>query len=75
MAARRRDQAIARVRIDVPLAAAASRLAAQALTDLNVRIGRETGGAVDAATKNEKLKAWLTSQGVGKLPRKLRRGS
>jgi hypothetical protein len=28
---------------------------------------------VDAATKNEKLKAWLTSQGV-KLPRKLRKG-
>ena len=28
---------------------------------------------MDAATKNEKLKAWLTSQGV-KLPRKLRKG-
>ncbi len=61
------------VRIDAPLAAAASRLAAQALADLNARIRRETGGAVDAATKNEKLKAWLTSQGV-KLPRKLRKG-
>ena len=35
---------------------------------------RETDGAVDTATKNEKLKAWLTSQGV-KLPRtKLRKG-
>ena len=34
-------------------------LAAQALADLNVRIRRETDGAVDAATKTKKLKAWL----------------
>ena len=61
------------VRIDAPLPAAASRLAARALADLNARIERETDGAVDTATKNEKLKAWLTSQGV-KLPRKLRKG-
>ena len=61
------------VRIDAPLAAAASRLAAQALADLNERMRQETDGAVDTATKNEKLKAWLASQGV-KLPRKQRKG-
>ena len=61
------------VLIDAPLAAAASRLAAQALADLNERMRQETDGAVDTATKNEKLKAWLASQGV-KLPRKQRKG-
>jgi DNA polymerase len=61
------------VYIDEPLAEPASRLAARALTDLNVRIAHETGGAVKAATQNEKLKVWLTSQGVD-LPHKLRKG-
>jgi DNA polymerase len=59
--------------IDALLAVPASRLAAQALADLNERMRYETDGAVDAATKNEKLKAWLASQGV-KLPHKLRKG-
>src|SRR5262249_20807643 len=59
--------------IDAPLAVAGSRLAAQALVDLNERMRYETGGAVDAATKSKKLKAWLASQGV-KLPYKLRKG-
>src|SRR5262249_1663539 len=59
--------------IDAPLAAAAFRLATQAHSDLNERMRHETDGAVDAATKNEKLKAWLASQGV-KLPHKLRKG-
>jgi DNA polymerase len=58
------------VYVDEPLAAPASRLAARALAALNVRLAQETDGAVDAATKTEKLKAWLTSQGV-KLPHKL----
>ena len=61
------------VLIDAPLAAAASRLAAQALADLNERMRQETDGAVDTATKNEKLKVWPASQGV-KLPRKQRKG-
>ena len=56
------------VLIDAPLAAAASRLAAQALADLNERMRQETDGAVDTATKNEKLKVWVASQGV-ELPR------
>ena len=61
------------VLIDAPLAAAASRLAAQALADLNERMRQETDGAVDTATKNEKLKVWVASQGV-ELPRKQRKG-
>ena len=61
------------VLIDAPLAAAASRLAAQALADLNERMRQETDGAVDTATKNEKLKVWAASQGV-ELPRKQRKG-
>jgi DNA polymerase len=61
------------VLIDAPLAAAASRLADQAHAELDARIAQETGGAVDAATKIEKLKAWLASQGV-KLRRKLSKG-
>jgi hypothetical protein len=61
------------VYIDAPLASAASRLATQALAELNERMRYETDGAVTAATKNEKLKAWLTSQGV-KLPHKLSKG-
>ena len=64
---------IAECCIDAPLAAAASRLAAQALADLNERMRQETDGAVDKASKKEKLKAWLASQGV-KLPRKQRKG-
>ena len=39
------------VRIDAPLATAASALAAQALADLNERMRQETDGAVDKATK------------------------
>jgi DNA polymerase len=61
------------VYIDVSLAAPAFRLEAQALTELNMRMRHETDGAVDAATKTEKLKAWLESQGV-KLPHKQRLG-
>jgi DNA polymerase family A len=61
------------VRPDAPLATAASRLAGLALADLNERMRHETDGAVDTATKTEKLKAWLVSQGV-KLPHKLSKG-
>src|SRR5215472_4874740 len=61
------------VLIDAPPAAAASRLAAQALADLNERMRQETDGAVDTATKNEKLKVWVASQGV-ELPCKQRKG-
>ena len=57
------------VRIDAPLATAASSLAAQALTELNERIRYETDGLVDKASKREKLKAWLVAQGVT-LPRR-----
>ena len=39
------------VRIDAPLATAASRLATQALADLNERMRHETDGAVDKASK------------------------
>jgi DNA polymerase len=55
--------------IDAPLATAASALAAQALAELDERIRRETDGAVDKASKREKLKAWLALQGVT-LPRR-----
>jgi DNA polymerase len=59
------------VYIDTPLATAAVVLAAQAHAELDERMRRETDGAnrVDKASKNEKLKAWLKSQGV-KLPRR-----
>jgi DNA polymerase bacteriophage-type len=59
--------------IDAPLATAASTLAAQAHCELNERMRHETNGAVDTATKNEKLKEWLKLQGV-ELPRKQRKG-
>jgi DNA polymerase len=55
--------------IDAPLATAAVALAAQAHAELDARMRHETEGAVDKATKNEKLKTWLKSQGV-KLPRR-----
>jgi DNA polymerase len=55
--------------IDAPLATAASALAAQALIELDVRIREETDGAVDKASKREKLKTWLALQGVN-LPRR-----
>jgi DNA polymerase len=55
--------------IDVPLATAASALATQALAELDDRIRRETDGAVDKASKREKLKTWLVTQGVT-LPRR-----
>jgi DNA polymerase len=58
---------------DAPLATAAVALTTQAHADLDERMRHETDGAVDAATKNEKLKAWLASQGV-KLPHKVRKG-
>jgi DNA polymerase bacteriophage-type len=58
--------------IDAPLAMAASALAAQALAELDERIRRETDGAVDKASKREKLKAWLALQGVT-LPRRLKK--
>jgi hypothetical protein len=57
------------VRIDVPLAAAASRFAGQALAELDAQICLATGGAVTAAAQAMKLKAWLTGQGVA-LPRR-----
>jgi DNA polymerase len=59
--------------IDERLARAASPLSVQAHTDLDERMRLATGGAVDRASKNEKLKAWLTAQGV-KLPQKQRKG-
>jgi DNA polymerase len=55
--------------IDALLATAASALAAQALVELDARIKQETNGAVDKASKREKLKAWLVTQGVT-LPRR-----
>ena len=55
--------------IDAPLAAAASRLAARALANLDAGIKQKTKGVVTAASQVAKLKAWLVSQGV-KLPRK-----
>src|SRR5262249_20395613 len=55
--------------IDAPLAMAAVTLAAQAHAELDERMRVETDGAVDKASKNEKLKTWLKSQGV-KLPRR-----
>jgi DNA polymerase bacteriophage-type len=58
--------------IDAPLATAAVALAAQAHAELDECMRRETDGAVDKAAKNEKLKAWLKSQGV-KLPRRLKK--
>src|SRR5262249_24012076 len=60
------DQEIndAGVRIDVPLATAASRLAGQALTELDAQICLVTGGAVATAAQTVKLKVWLTGQGV-----------
>jgi DNA polymerase len=61
------------VYIDETLAEPASRFAARALADLNVRIARETDGAVDAATKDKKLKEWLPTQGV-EVPQKLSKG-
>ena len=57
------------VHIDAPLATAASRLATQALADLNERMRHETDGAVDKASKTNQLKTWLSLQGV-KLPRR-----
>src|SRR5215471_6641739 len=57
------------VYIDAPLAMAGSALAAQALADLDERVRHETDGAVDKASKQKKLKAWLLLQGV-KLPRR-----
>jgi DNA polymerase len=61
------------VYIDAPLAEPAFRLATRAHAELNECMRHETDGAVGAATKNEKLKAWLQSQGV-KLPHKLHKG-
>jgi DNA polymerase bacteriophage-type len=58
--------------IDTPLATATSHLAAQTHAELDERMRCETAGAVDKATKNERLKAWLKSQGV-KLPRRLKK--
>jgi DNA polymerase len=58
--------------IDAPLAEPAVLVAAQAHAELDERMRHETGGAVAAATKNEKLKAWLKSQGV-ELPRRLKK--
>jgi DNA polymerase bacteriophage-type len=62
--------------IDAPLATAASALAAQALAELDARIRQETDGAVDKASKPEKLKAWLALQGVDlpRRPKKLKSG-
>jgi DNA polymerase bacteriophage-type len=60
------------VLIDAPLATAASRLAVKAIDELGNRICEETGGAVDKASKLQKLKTWLEAQGV-KLPSKLRK--
>jgi DNA polymerase bacteriophage-type len=60
--------------IDAPLATAASRLGAQAAVELNERMRHATDGAVDKATKHEKLKVWLASQGV-EIPQKQRKGT
>jgi DNA polymerase bacteriophage-type len=57
------------VLIDAPLATAASRLAIKAMNELNARINKITDGAVDTASKTQKLKNWLVTQGVT-LPRK-----
>jgi DNA polymerase len=59
--------------IDAALAEPAFRLATQAHADLDERMRHETDGAVVAATKVEKLKAWLALQGV-ELPYKLSKG-
>jgi DNA polymerase len=61
------------VLIDTPLVIAASRLARQALVELDARIKQETDGAVSTASQTAKLKAWLVSHGVT-LPRKQRKG-
>jgi DNA polymerase len=61
------------VLVDAPLATAAAALAARAHAELNKRMQHETNGIVDTATKNEKLKTWLKSQGI-ELPRKQRKG-
>ena len=60
------------VLIDAQLAAAASRLAVKAQADMDASICEETGGAVDKASKLQKLKEWLEAQGL-KLPRKPRK--
>ena len=60
------------VLIDTPLVMAASRLATQALAELDARIKQETDGAVSTASQTAKLKAWLVLQGVT-LPRKQRK--
>ena len=63
--------------IDAPLATAASALAVRALADLDARISEETDGAVDKASKQDKLKTWLALQGVNlpRRPKKLKSGS
>jgi DNA polymerase len=61
------------VYIDVALAEPALRLAVQAHAELDQRMRHETDGAVDKASKPEKLKTWLAVQGV-ELPRKQRKG-
>jgi DNA polymerase len=55
--------------IDAPLAEAASALATRAIAELDERIRHVTDGAVDKASKQEKLKAWLALQRVT-LPRR-----
>ena len=52
------------VYIDASLATAASSLAVQALVELNERMRHATDGAVDKASKQEKLKEWLKLEGV-----------
>jgi DNA polymerase len=59
--------------IDALLAEPALRLASRAHAELDERMRHATDGAVDAATKVEKLKGWLESCGL-KVPRKLRDG-
>jgi len=60
------------VTIDAALAGPALRLATQAHAELDERMRCATEGAVDRASKQEKLKAWLLLQGV-KLPRRLKK--
>jgi DNA polymerase bacteriophage-type len=57
------------VLIDAPLAQAASHLVVKALRELDTLINEKTNGAVDTASKTQKLKAWLVAQGL-KLPSK-----
>jgi DNA polymerase len=57
------------VRIDAPLAAKVSRLAAQALAEMGAEICALTEGAVDRTSKPATIKTWLKQQGV-ELPRR-----